>query len=183
MNIDILGDRFLGMFKEQTETGFVLRLEIDFRSKVKGLKWNVFNKSNGDEDIIIVVPKKEVRNEIYHVLGMESMITFDDLIEHSKHIIDFNMEIENKKILLKEKMEELSDLFVKHTIEELHTMKFVFGEPEIAESFKPILPKFPKSSYLNKKEKRSRNKKVMETATETEEIVNVEVEDNDIKIE
>jgi hypothetical protein len=160
MNIDILGNRFLGMFKEQSENGTVLRLEIDFKSKINGLKWNIFNKNirDNEDSLIIVIPKNET-NEIYHVLGMESIITFDDLIEHSKQIIDFNMEIEEKKLLLKGKIEELGELFTKHPIEELRKMKFVLSETKTtAKSFSSPATFGEKN---NKKEKQTKKKKVV----------------------
>jgi len=126
MNIDILGDRFIGMFKEESEGGMVLRLEVDFSSKIKGLKWTVFNKKYQDSDNEVLIYTTHKRNEIYHVLGMEGTITFDDLIKHSKHIIDFNVEVEEKKILLKEKFDELGELFAKNPIEDLRKLRFVF---------------------------------------------------------
>ena len=130
MNIDILGDRFVGMYKENSANGIVLRLEVDFTSKINGLTWSVFNKKNSDgiDLIYIVHNSKNPHRDIYHVLGLESDVTFDVLIQHSKYIIDFNMEIEEKKILLKEKFDELGELFTKHTMEDLRNLQFIFTE-------------------------------------------------------
>ena len=164
MDIGILGDRFIGMFKEETENGFVLRLEVDFKSKIKGLTWTVFDKKNedGGDNFIFTTPKNEKNhNEIYHVLGMEGIITFDDLIKHSKEVIDFNLEIEEKKVLLKEKMEELAELFAKCTIDELRELHFVFKT-------KIFLPDIPNDQV---KGKRTKRKKENPTTVKVEKIV------------
>ena len=131
--IDILGDRFIGMFKEQTERGVALRLEVDFTPHHSGIKWTVFNENTSSENArILVVPKVKVNGPherayvVYHVIGMEGVVTFEDLIKHSKQIIDFNMEIEDKKMLMNEKFAELTELFTKHSIDELRNLQFVF---------------------------------------------------------
>jgi hypothetical protein len=128
MNIELLGNRFIGMFKEQTEGGTALRVEVDFTSNHRDMKWTVFSDPN-NESLFMIVPKNERSgNHIYHIVGMEGGITFDDLIRHAKKIIDFNMEVEEKKILLKEKMTELGELFAKHAIEELRDLTFLFPQ-------------------------------------------------------
>jgi len=148
MNIDILGDRFVGMFKEDSANGVVLRLEVDFTSKINGLKWMVFNKKDSREvDIIYTMEKNgNSKNDIYHVIGMEGAVSFDDLIKHSKQIIEFNMEVEEKKIMLKQKFDELGELFAKYPIEILRTLEFRF-----VETIKAVPAPLPKKSKKPRK--------------------------------
>ena len=136
INIGLLGDRFLGMFKERPENtnNVVLRLEVDFLSYETATRWTIFNGSvNGDgEDTIFVIQKERekgsrgVTAEVYHVLGVEGVVTYEDLVNHAKSIIDFNMELEEKKILLREKIDELTQLFQEYPTYMLRHLRFNF---------------------------------------------------------
>jgi len=165
MSIDILGDRFIGMFKEQCENGFVLRLEVDFTPMVRDLRWTVFNKKDNKEvDFIFVTPKSGHSNNIYHILGMEGRVTFDDLINHSKHIINFNTDIEEKKLLLKQKFEELGELFAKHDIEDLRCLDFVIRPQKKDKLPAPTLTPQPKT----RKPRKKREKEIVENFVQEE---------------
>jgi len=84
--------------------------------------------------------------------GENETITFDDILDHVKTIIDTNIEIEKKRELLKNKVRELQVFFESHTYEQLTTLKFSIDEIDtLVEETKPEVVK-TKSKTKKKEE-------------------------------
>lgn len=87
--------------------------------------WNMFesNKvsykpSNNNKNYFMVFPK-------------DPKDSIDDVVTHVEHVINVNIEKENKLVLLKAKIEELKQLFTDKSLNQLETLKFVF--PDLTE--------------------------------------------------
>ena len=83
--------------------------------------------------------------------GENETVTFDDILDHVKTIIDTNIEIEKKRELLKSKVRDLQVFFEGHTYEQLSTLKYSIDEVDtLVEETKPV----PKARKTVKKEEK-----------------------------
>lgn len=110
----------------------------------------------------------ETRQEgIYFVTETENGI--EGLFDAVDYVIQYNQSIIEKSELLREKIGELKDIFVRESIEKLKSLQFTFGD-------KPITPK-----KNVKGGKKTTDKKVKEEPTQEEETVKTPIvaEEND----
>jgi len=79
------------------------------------------------------VKKVKGNDEInYYMLFSESNeIGLDDLLDYVKKTINLNIEREKKHDLLKEKVNELKDIFKKNSLDKLKRLKFSFNEEDL----------------------------------------------------
>lgn len=79
------------------------------------------------------VKKVKGNDEInYYMLFSESSeIGLDDLLDYVKKTINLNIEREKKHDLLKEKVNELKDIFKKNSLDKLKRLKFNFNEEDL----------------------------------------------------
>ena len=111
-------------------------------------KWSV----TGTEGVKYNPSKKTAGYFMFY--GENETITFDDILDHVKTIIDTNIEIEKKRELLKNKVRELQVFFESHTYEQLTTLKYSIDEIDtLVEETKPEVIK-PKSKTKRKDEKK-----------------------------
>jgi len=129
--INKLGDRFIGMSRDNTtaENGRPVRftrIEVDLRSNVPDYKWQIFSSpiEAPIELQVIKVIKRDSNDSVYHIFSTEENVEFSHLIDHAQLIVDTNVDMEKKMVLIKEKMNELSDLFQKLSYKELSTLTF-----------------------------------------------------------
>ena len=100
--------------------------------------WKIYPSSDGR---IKVTPSETNSNEaIYYASCNEA--TYEDIFDLVEETIKNNKDIVSKLKLLKEKIEEVKELFSTHSFEELQTLKF---ELESVENVKP------KRKYTKKK--------------------------------
>jgi hypothetical protein len=82
--------------------------------------WDMFESDN-------VMYKVSTNNQNYFMVHpKDPKDSLDIVLDHVEHIIDFNIEKENKLTLLKAKIEELKVLFTDKPLKELEKLKFVF---------------------------------------------------------
>ena len=82
--------------------------------------WDMFESDN-------VMYKVSTNNQNYFMVHpKDPKNSLDIVLAHVEHIIDFNIEKENKLTLLKAKIEELKVLFTDKPLKELEKLKFVF---------------------------------------------------------
>ena len=82
--------------------------------------WDMFESDN-------VMYKASANNQNYYMVHpKDPKNSLDIVLDHVEHIIDFNIEKENKLTLLKAKIEELKVLFTDKPLKELEKLKFVF---------------------------------------------------------
>ena len=82
--------------------------------------WDMFESDN-------VMYKVSTNNQNYFMVHpKDPKNSLDIVLDHVEHIIDFNIEKENKLTLLKAKIEELKVLFTDKPLKELEKLKFVF---------------------------------------------------------
>lgn len=86
--------------------------------------WRVYNSS---DDIVKVTKSENLENE-YFFYGNSNYTTYEGIFDHIDVIIKENKEISLKLQLLKEKAEELKELFSTHSYEELLSLKFSLQE-------------------------------------------------------
>jgi len=74
-----------------------------------------YKPSNNNKNYFMVFPK-------------DPKDSIDDVVTHVEHVIDVNIEKENKLVLLKAKIEELKRLFTDKSLKDLERLKFVFTD-------------------------------------------------------
>lgn len=87
-------------------------------------KWKPYDSSDGR---IKATRSENVPNEVYYYANSEDT-TYDDIFDFVEETIKANQDIILKVKLLRDKVEELKDMFSTHTYDELTTLKFVFGD-------------------------------------------------------
>lgn len=101
-------------------------------------KWRVFGS---DDEKIKVAQSEDSQNEyFYYADGNES--SYDDIFDVIEQTIKINQETTLKLSLLKEKVEELKELFSMHSYEELKNLSFVTNKTDSTK---------PKRKYTKKK--------------------------------
>lgn len=115
----------------------------------------------------------------YYMLFSEVKgIGLDELLEYVKKTIDLNVEREKKHDLLKEKVNELKEIFKKTSLEKLKRLKFTFNEEdlipklddfdaEIEETFEEEIIETPQTNFYpeNVDEYPTSEEKVFEEST------------------
>lgn len=115
----------------------------------------------------------------YYMLFSEVKgIGLDELLEYVKKTIDLNVEREKKHDLLKEKVNELKEIFKKTSLEKLKRLKFTFNEEdlipklddfdaEIEETFEEEIIETPQTNFYpeNVDEYSTSEEKVFEEST------------------
>ena len=82
--------------------------------------WDMFESDN-------VMYKASANNQNYYMVHpKDPKNSLDVVLTHVEHIIDFNIEKENKLTLLKAKIEELKVLFTDKPLKELEKLNIVF---------------------------------------------------------
>ena len=100
--------------------------------------WKAYNSSDGR---IKATPSETVANEYFYYANSEDT-TYEDIFDLVEETIKANNDIVLKLKLLRDKVEELKEMFSIHTFDELSTLKFVF---------EPIKNEKPKRKYTKKK--------------------------------
>ena len=137
-------------------------------------KWKAYNSADGR---IKAAPSETTANEIFYY-GNSSDTTYDDIFDLIEETIKANNDIILKVKLLRDKVEELRELFSKLSYDELTTLRFVTDSVKTTKG---------KRKYTKKeKTPQNENKEELEAVeTPTEEIVDNEnkVEENTIENE
>tara|TARA_Y100000592_G_C5395138_1_gene280219 strand:+ start:95 stop:592 length:498 start_codon:yes stop_codon:yes gene_type:complete len=84
--------------------------------------WNIF-----ESDTVSYKPSSTNSN-YFMVFPKNPEDSIDVVLTHVEHVINVNIEKENKLVLLKAKIEELKQLFTNKTLTELEKLKFIFEE-------------------------------------------------------
>ena len=84
-------------------------------------KWKAYNSS---DDRIKATPSETVANEIFYYASSEDT-TYDEIFDLIEETIKANQDIVLKIKLLREKVEELRELFSKLSYDELTSLRFV----------------------------------------------------------
>ena len=132
--------------------------------------WNVLAPDN---EFIYV----EERNGVYHYIGSADDVKLDDIFATIDATINYNMDLQKKLILFKEKTQELQELFANEDFEKLQTIEFVFAEKE--EAKKPIKKKQTEKTPRKTRSKTKKTEKKEELAEQvTEEVSEDKIAEN-----
>ncbi len=127
--------------------------------------WKVYPSAN---DTIKVTPSETNANEVIYYAD-SSKATYEDMFDLVEETIKSNQDIVLKLKLLKDKVEELKELFSKLTYEELSTLKFVTDKPKEVK---------PKRKYTKKKKVEEKAPEVPKIESEEENITEEIKEEN-----
>ena len=130
--------------------------------------WDVIMPEN--ESIYV-----EHKNGYYHYIALIDNVKLDDIFKTIENTIDYNIDLEKKLVLFKEKTEELQKIFANEDYETLQTLEFKLGEKQ---ELKKII-KRAKTTTKDKTPKKTRTKKT----TKKEEKQLEEIKENLTKIE
>ena len=122
-------------------------------------KWKAYNSNDGR---IKATPSETVANEYFYYANSNDT-TYEDMFDLIEETIKANNDIVLKLKLLRDKVEELKEMFSNHSYDELTTLKFVFEAPKNEK---------PKRKY-------TRKKKEAEKAQEEPQTENNEVTEED----
>lgn len=122
-------------------------------------KWKAYNSNDGR---IKATPSENVANEYFYYANSQDT-TYEDIFDLIEETIKANNDIVLKLKLLRDKVEELKEMFSNHSYDELTTLKFVFETPKNEK---------PKRKY-------TRKKKEAEKAQEEPQTENNEVTEED----
>jgi hypothetical protein len=137
--------------------------------------WDVLIPDN--ENIYV-----EKRNGVYHYIASVDTSKIEDLFKSIDATIDYNMDLQKKLILFKQKTEELQALFADEEYEKLQTIKFVFEETTPKKRQNKAKVKTETKGKSNKKQAKKKTKdKDEKTPLESvnEAITQVETTDYD----
>jgi len=106
--------------------------------------WDIMESSN--EKIYI-----EKRNGVCHYIGSTNDVSIDDIFNEIDLTINYNIDLQKKLALFKQKTEELQDIFSKEPLDVLETITFTYGKEEQKAKKKPKKPKSTKKATKNEK--------------------------------
>ena len=115
--ISKIGEYFEGI--ERYNDALIVRVKLPER-------WGVYPSS---DERIKVAPSEEVPNEYYYY-GSSNDVNLEDIFQLIIETIQMNKDVLLKIELLKEKVQELKELFDTKPLEELKTLKFVTEQPK-----------------------------------------------------
>ena len=120
--LGVLSEYFVSMEKMATNNNgeTINVIKVSFPTK-----WKCF----GTNDRKIDVGMDNNIPHIWWVYGKSSVVSFDEITAHVKELIQFNIELDDKKILFKEKAGELKTLFANYDLKTLQTLVFKYKEP------------------------------------------------------
>ena len=119
--------------------------------------WNILTPEN---EFIYV----EERNNVYHYIASTDNVKIEDMFNAIDATIDFNMDLQKKLILFKQKTEELQELFANKDFETLQTIEFKIKEKK---ETKKTTNK-TKSNVKTKTTKKTKTSKKKNTTNKTE---------------
>jgi hypothetical protein len=120
-------------------------------------KWKAYNSNDGR---IKAAPSENVANEYYYYANSENT-TYEDIFDLIEETIKANNDIVLKMKLLRDKGEELKELFSRLPYDELVTLKFVTEKPKEDK---------PKRKYTKKKKEVEKAQEQPQTETNDEEV-------------
>ena len=123
-------------------------------------KWKAYDSNDGR---IKATPSETVANEYFYYADSNDT-TYEDMFDLIEETIKANNDIVLKLKLLRDKVEELKEMFSLHSYDELTTLKFVL---------EPIKKDIPKRKYTKKKKE----------AEKTQEPPQIENNDEEVKEE
>lgn len=115
--ISKIGEYFEGI--ERYNDALIVRVKLPER-------WGVYPSS---DERIKVAPSEEVPNEYYYY-GSSNDVNLEDIFQLIIETIQMNKDVLLKIELLKEKVQELKELFDTKPLDELKTLKFVTEQPK-----------------------------------------------------
>lgn len=85
--------------------------------------WNILDSES--DDIYI-----QEKNGVHHYIGKTDSVRLDDIFKCIDATIDYNLDLERKLLLFKEKTAELQELFSKEDYDTLKTIEFKVSKKE-----------------------------------------------------
>lgn len=142
--------------------------------------WDILMPDN--ENIYV-----EQRNGVYHYLGAIDTITIDDLFTAIEQTISYNMDLQRKLILFKQKTEEMQALFSTEDYETLKKLRFTFEKEHVKKTVKKTATKTEEKEKPAKKTTKKTKKEKGKPQTEEnkkledikEDITQIETKDYD----
>lgn len=130
--------------------------------------WNILSPEN--EAIYL-----EERNGIYHYIASTDSVKIEDIFNVIDSTIEYNLDLQKKLILFKQKTEELQQLFSNEDYDVLQTIEFTLKKKKETKKTKSKVNKKEKTAKKTKAKKEKKKVSVDETKTqETENEVSKE---------
>lgn len=132
--------------------------------------WNILAPDN---EFIYV----EERNGVHHYIASIDDVKLDDIFAAIDATINYNMDLQKKLMLFKQKTQELQELFANEDFERLQTIEFVFAQKE--EPKKTTKKKQTEKAPRKTKSKSKKTEKKEESTEQvTEKTIEEEMTDN-----
>ena len=127
-------------------------------------EWNILTPDN--EFIYL-----EERNGIYHYIASTDNVKIEDIFNAIDATIVYNMDLQKKLTLFRQKTEELQELFSKEDYETLQTIEFKITKKEVKKKTIKKTKKKDKEKTKKNIVKKKQKKEVQEVKDTTKEIV------------
>lgn len=127
--------------------------------------WNVIPPEN---DKIEFAQK----NGVSYYMAMINEVSFDEVFNSIKETIDYNIDLQKKVNLFKDKVDELQEIFAKEDLETLRTIRFIYGIEKAKTK--------EKRKYVRKKDKEEKKQSLIEDVTTEKETNLTVIETKDV---
>ena len=131
-------------------------------------KWKTYDSSDGR---IKTAPSENVANEYFYYANSENT-TYEEIFDLIEQTIKANQDIVLKLKLLRDKVEELKELFQNTSYDDLLNLQFVIEKPTK-----------PKRKYVRKKVKVEEEVKQEEVVVDAEELYPEKIKENETSVE
>ena len=160
--ISKIGEYFEGI--ERYNDALIVRVKLPER-------WGTYPSS---DERIKVAKSEEVPNEYYYY-GSSNDVNLEDIFQLILETIQMNKDVLLKIELLKEKVQELKELFDTKPLDELKTLKFVTEKPKKAKTSRKYIRK---KKVVENEEKQPTDESIEQTSNKNE--ITVEPQDETI---
>ena len=92
------------------------------------VKDNWTTPKNTNSDIVLAEKQEDSNKKIVNIIGLEGIVSLENLLDESVKYVEFNIEKEMKTFLLEEKTRELEKLFESESYSTLKKLEFVLND-------------------------------------------------------
>lgn len=126
--LEQISEWFIGLETKDTKDGKIRICKIKVNP-------NWVTPISENENIEYIPGKDEDDARVINVVGWFSYTTFDDVLDSTIKLIETNVEIELKQVLLDKKIEEMKQIFIEKSYDEIKNIIFILDPKKETQVF------------------------------------------------